>query len=165
MARTPEQVETDLSNQITQNFAPTNVDTSTGTVLNDVFIQPEASQISSLETTLDTVSSNQSIQNPEALSPDVLNGLAANVGLSRFNGTPSSGVLRFIKFTTPSQIFPIAAGVQAATNVTNGSDARAFATLSASQLTPTSPPDPITGAAAYVDVGAEALVSGSSGNV
>lgn len=165
MAKTLEQITSEIIGFIVRNFAPRIIDTRVGTVVRDTFVAPEASQFSDAFSEIDTVSKNQSIINPDGISEITMDGLGENVGVSRLAGTPSSGILRLIKYVSPTSPITIVAGTRAATDVTNSSESRVFRTLSMVQLTPTSPPDPETGAEAYVDVAATALVGGAAGNV
>lgn len=165
MAKTVDQVVSDLITLITQNFTAGTIDTRIGTVMRDAIIYPIASQISDLWSGLDTVSANQTIAVPANLDTATMDGLAANYGLSRKSGTPSSGVVRLYKFVTPTTTITIPSGTRVATQSTNSTSQIVFKTLASVQLTPLSPADPITGSAAYVDVGIQAVLAGSGGNV
>jgi uncharacterized phage protein gp47/JayE len=164
MAKTADQVVSELITLIGQNFARL-VDTRVGTVLRDAILYPISSQISDLFSGLDTVAANQTIQVPDNLDDPTMDGLAANYGISRFSGSPAFGVARLFKVVLPTTTITIPSGTRVATLSTNSSDARVFKTLASVQLTPLSPADPVTGADAYVDVGVQAIVNGTTGNV
>lgn len=164
MAQTLAQIITDLSNLILNNFAPVLADTRVGTVMYDAVISPVANEVLSLEQSIDTVTLNQSIDNASSMTGTAMDSLAANFGVTRFSGLPSVGFERFVKFATPTGTIPIPAGSIVATQQTNSSPSSTFVTLSASSLLPSSPPDPITGAAAYVDILVQAQAVGSAGN-
>lgn len=165
MAQTLDQIITDISNQILANFAPVLADTRVGTVMYEAIINPMANEVLSLEQSIDTVTLNQSIDNAAAMTGPAMDALAANFGVTRFFGLPSVGYERFVKFASPTSTVPIPAGSIVATQQTNSSPASTFVTLSAASLLPSSPPDPISGAAAYVDILVQAQAVGSSGNV
>lgn len=165
MAKTLDQVTDEIIDLIVSNFSPRLIDTRVGTVLRDTIISPFATQVKDIFDTIDQVAKDQSIIAPDDISETAMNGLAENFGLSRYAGSPASGIVRFTKVVLPTSTISVPAGTHVATGSTNDIDSIVFRTLSTVQLTPFSPADPISGAQAYVDVGVTAELSGSVGNV
>ena len=165
MARTLNQIITEIAGFITANFAPVLVDTRLATPMYQAVINPLATEVQQLEQGIDTITLNQSVLNAASMSTPAMDALAANFGVTRFGGLAAVGYVRFVKRVSPLSTIPIPGGTVLATQQTNSSPARTYVSLSSTSLTPTSPPDPITGAAAYVDVFVQAQTTGSAGNV
>lgn len=165
MAKTLEQITTELTTAIKSAFATNPVDTRVGTVTNDTIITPNAAQFFAIDQAVAAVGAGQSIQSPESIDAATMDGLASNVGISRFSGSPSVGVVRLGKIVAPLAPFAIPAGTIVGTTSVNSAQTLTFKTLASVQITPSSLPDPITGAAASVDVSAFATFNGSAGNV
>lgn len=165
MPKTLAQITGELITAVVDNFAPQLIDTRTGTVVKEALINPPAAQFKESFDTLDTITLNQSVANSASMTTDALEKLGANVGVAIQPGTKASGFVRFVKFVSPLANIDIPAGTSVSTQITNASSIITFTSLSAVQLTPTSPADPITGAQAYVDVFVQADVAGVGGNV
>jgi uncharacterized phage protein gp47/JayE len=165
MAKTLDQITTELIGFVVANVAPRLIDTRIGTIIRDVFISPTSSEFFTAFSNIDQVAVNQSIISPGSISNDTMDGLADNFGVSRFSGSPSIGLVRFYKATTPTSTINIPTGTRVATTPTNDTGAYTFTTLSSVQLSPASPPDPITGSAAYAEVAVQAATNGTIGNV
>lgn len=165
MAKTLEQITSELTTAIKSAFSTNPVDTRVGTFMNTAVITPSATQFFDLDSSIATVGSDQSIQSPENLDAATMNGLAANVGIKRFTGSPSVGIVRFGKIAAPASPITILAGSRVGNTSADTSATLIYTTLASVQITPTSPPDPITGAAASVDVAAVATFNGGVGDV
>jgi uncharacterized phage protein gp47/JayE len=165
MAKSFDDIVSDLIDNIKSAFSPVLIDTRIGSVIRDAIIGPTASEVEQLSLGIDDVSNNQSVLNASNMTNTNMESLAANYGVTRKSGTRATGVVRFVKFAVPTGIIEIPAGTKVATRETNQFSQRIFRTLSAVQLTPTSPADPVTGAAASVDVSVQSDDVGVTGNV
>lgn len=165
MAKTLAQITDEIVQAIISNFAPRQIDTRVGTVVKEALVNPVAAQLKTQSDAVDTIALNQSVSNASSMTTQAMDDLAENTGVQRFIGLASTGTVRFVKFVAPLSDIEIPAGTRVATGATNSSSIIIFKTLSAVTMTPTSPSDPVTGAAASVDVLVQAEVSGSAGNV
>lgn len=102
MALTAEQVKNNLINQILYNF-PT-AETNTGSVLRDIFVDPESVQIANLSEEIDNVQSLSTfVKNAENISEEDLDAIGENYGVTRDLGQFANGIITFRTTVRPSQ--------------------------------------------------------------
>ena len=132
MALTAEQVKNNLVNQVLQNF-PT-ADVETGSVLRDVFIDPQSVQIAALSEELDYISYlNTFVQNADKISEEDLDDIGATYGVVRSNGNTATGSITFQALTLPTENIQIGAddgsgGISVKTLLTEGGNSYEFTT-------------------------------------
>ena len=132
MALTAEQVKNSLVNQILQNF-PT-ADVETGSVLRDVMIDPQSTQIAALSEELDYLSYlNTFVQNADKISEEDLDEIGANYNVVRSDGNTATGTITFQAISLPSEDIQIGAddgsgGVSVKTLMTEGGNSYEFTT-------------------------------------
>ena len=102
MALTAEQVKNNLINQILYNF-PT-AETNTGSVLRDIFVDPQSVQISNLSEEIDDVKNLSTfVKNAEYISEEDLDAIGENYGVTRDLGQFANGIITFQTTVRPSQ--------------------------------------------------------------
>lgn len=102
MALTKEEVKNNLINQILNKF-PT-ADVETGSVIRDVMVDPQSTQIEALSNEIDYVSYlNTFVQNAENISEEDLDAQGANYGVNRNLGNLSNGTITFRATVRPTQ--------------------------------------------------------------
>lgn len=132
MALSAEQVKNNLVNQILQNF-PT-ADVETGSVLRDVFVDPQSVQIAALSEELDYLSYlNTFVQNADKISEEDLDEIGATYGVARSDGDIATGSITFQSLTRPTQDIQIGAddgsgGISVKTLMTEGGNSYEFTT-------------------------------------
>lgn len=160
MAKTFDQVISEMISVVNNNLG--NQDTRTGTVLREGFLAPVATELSDAYSNIDQVEANQNIAAPDAISTAAMDSLAANFGVTRSTGTPSSGVVWFQRFQAP--VYPITIPSNTKISVAGSGSSLSFSTLGSATLSALSPQDPVTGAY-YVAVPVRCDIPGSVGNV
>ena len=101
------------------------LDTSEGTVLNDIMVGAPAQQIANLYTDLDTISSAQAL---DTASDSAMDKLGANYGLVRKDARSAVGSVTFFANSAPTANIPIPAGTVVATTATSANPAIQFTT-------------------------------------
>lgn len=102
MALTKEEVKNNLINQILDKF-PT-ADVETGSVIRDVMVDPQSTQIEALSNEIDYVSYlNTFVQNAENISEEDLDAQGANYNVNRNLGNLSNGTITFRATVRPTQ--------------------------------------------------------------
>lgn len=165
MAKTLSQIAGEMISAVISNFSPKLIDTRSGTVVKEAFVNPAAAQFKDAYDGLDTIVLNQSIANSASMTTRALERLGANVGVTIQKGAKSTGFVRFVKFAAPTSNISIPTGTHMTTRLTNNSGTIGFTSLATVTMAPTSPGDPITGAESYVDVFVIADDVGLAGNV
>lgn len=132
MALSAEQVKNNLVNQILQNFPTAEVDT--GSVLRDVFVDPQSVQIAALSEELDYISYlNTFVQNADKISEEDLDEIGATYNVARSSGDIATGSITFQSLTKPTQDIQIGAddgsgGISVKTLMTEGGNSYEFTT-------------------------------------
>lgn len=102
MALTKEEVKNNLINQILSKF-PT-ADVETGSVIRDIMVDPQSTQIEALSNEIDYVSNlNTFVKNAENISEEDLDEIGANYNVSRNLGNLSNGTITFRATVRPTQ--------------------------------------------------------------
>ena len=132
MALSVEQVKNSLVNQILQNFPTAEVDT--GSVLRDVFVDPQSVQIAALSEEIDYVYYlNTFVQNADKITEEDLDEIGATYGVARNGGDIATGSITFQSLTRPTQDIQIGAndgsgGISVKTLMTEGGNSYEFTT-------------------------------------
>jgi len=132
MALSAEQVKNNLVNQILQNFPTAEVDT--GSVLRDVFVDPQSVQIAALSEEIDYVHYlNTFVQNADKISEEDLDEIGATYNVARSSGDIATGSITFQSLTKPTQDIQIGAddgsgGISVKTLITEGGNSYEFTT-------------------------------------
>jgi hypothetical protein len=134
------------------------INTNSGTVVNDVVVSTVANQLSAQNGTDPSVYSNlQYVQNLQAfvvnaatILPADMDNIAANYGMTRNPGTQATGfiTLRIRSYTTSSPIITVPSGTTVSTLSTSSAPAVSFATTATITFTPSSAPsyyNPVSG--------------------
>ena len=101
MALTADQVKNNLVTQILQNFPTAEVDT--GSVLRDIFVDPQSVQIAALSEELDYISYLSTfVQNASLISEEDLDEIGATYGVVRSDGNVATGSITFRALTRPT---------------------------------------------------------------
>jgi uncharacterized phage protein gp47/JayE len=107
------------------------LDTSEGTIINDIVINAPSQEISKIYTELDITSQSQSLLN----APDsALDGLGSNLGLIRKSARQARGYVRFFSFTAPVSDITIAAGTVVSTVPTSNNLSQRFLTTTTATM-------------------------------
>lgn len=102
MALTKEEVKNNLINQILDKF-PT-ADVETGSVIRDIMVDPQSTQIEALSNEIDYVSNlNTFVKNAENISEEDLDEIGATYNVSRNLGNLSNGTITFRATVRPTQ--------------------------------------------------------------
>ena len=101
------------------------LDTSEGTILNDVVISAPSQEIAKLHNELDLTSQSQNIFIAPAAA---LEGLGGNLGLVRRSARQAKGYVKFFSFTLPTFDINIAAGTVVSTVPTSSNTSQRFIT-------------------------------------
>lgn len=168
MSLTADQVKNNLVTQILQNFPTAEVDT--GSVLRDIFVDPQSVQIAALSEELDYISYlNTFVQNANLISEDDLDEIGATYGVVRNSGSTATGSITFRSLTRPTQNIQIGAddgsgGISVRTLMTEGGNSYEFVTTQTVYMTRHAPYNSDTG---YYEVTApiKASTSGSEYNL
>ena len=104
------------------------LDTSEGTILNDVVISAPSQELTLLYQNVDTVAAEQSI---ETATDDGLARLAGNFGLTRKAARKARGTVNFFVNNSPTSDINIPAGTVVATSQSSNTNAVQFATVRA----------------------------------
>ena len=108
MSLSAEEVKNNLVVQILQNF-PT-ADTETGSVLRDVFVDPQSVQIAALSEENDYNSYLTTfVQNAENITEEDLDEIGATYGVVRSDGNKATGSITFQSTTRPTSNIQIGA--------------------------------------------------------
>ena len=132
MALTAEQVKNNLVNQIVQNF-PT-ADVETGSVLRDIFIDPQSTQIAALSEEIDYISYLSTfVQNADKISEEDLDEIGATYDVVRSKGDTATGTITFQATSRPTENIRIGAedgsgGISVKTLLTEGGNSYEFTT-------------------------------------
>lgn len=132
MALSAEQVKNNLINQVLQNFPTADLDT--GSVLRDVFIDPQSVQIAALSEEIDYIYYlNTFVQNADKISEEDLDEIGATYGIARSDGNTATGSITFQSLTRPTQDIQIGAddgsgGISVKTLMTEGGNSYEFTT-------------------------------------
>ena len=132
MSLSAEEVKNNLVVQILQNF-PT-ADTETGSVLRDVFVDPQSVQIAALSEENDYNSYLTTfVQNAEKISEEDLDEIGATYGIVRSDGNKATGSITFQSTTRPTSNIQIGAddgsgGISVKTLLTEGGNSYTFTT-------------------------------------
>jgi len=134
------------------------INTNTGTVVNDVVVSTVANQLSAEDGTSPSVYSSiayvQDVQafvnNAATIVPTDLDNIALNYGLTRLPGTQSTGIITFRirNYTTSSAIVTVPSGTVVSTLATSQSPAVSFATTATVTFSPSLAPsyyNPVSG--------------------
>lgn len=161
-SKTKEQIAQDLITEIQTNVP--DADTTIGTVLRDVSVDPVAATLELAYTEQDTIRYSNSINYISSQTDDQVDNLAANWGLVRLAATYSYGTITFRSITQPSTSIRIGnivgtGGVIVSTQKNTDGSYYSYQTTSTVYLEPTTPYNPSTG---YYEVTAP-IVSISSG--
>lgn len=139
MALTIEQIKNNLVDQILQNFPTADIDT--GSVLRDVFVDPESVQIANLSEQLDYISYLSTfVQNAAYISEADMNEIGSTFGVARNGGNTAVGSVTFRSVTRPSQNIQIGAddgsgGISVKTLMSEGGNSYEFTTTQTVYLT------------------------------
>jgi uncharacterized phage protein gp47/JayE len=101
------------------------LDTSEGTILNDVVINAPSQELAKLYNELDLTSQSQNIFTAPAAA---LEGLGSNLGLVRRSARQAKGYVKFFSFTLPTFDINIAAGTVVSTVPTSSNTSQRFIT-------------------------------------
>ena len=134
------------------------INTNTGTVVNDVVVSTVANQLSAENGTSPSVYSSiayvQDVQafvnNASTIAPTDLDAIGANYGLTRLPGTQATGIITFRirNYTTSSAIVTVPSGTVVSTLATSQSPAVSFATTATVTFSPSLAPSyysPVSG--------------------
>lgn len=134
------------------------INTNTGTVVNDVVVSTVANQLSAENGTDTSVYSSinytQEVQafvtNAAVIAPADLDAIGNNYGMTRLPGTAATGIatFRIRSYTTSSPIITVAAGTVISTLSTSSSPAVSFATTATITFSPALAPsyfNPVSG--------------------
>ena len=168
MALTADQVKNNLVTQILQNFPTAEVDT--GSVLRDIFVDPQSVQIASLSEELDYISYLSTfVQNASLISEEDLDEIGATYNVARSYGVAATGSITFRSLTKPTQNIQIGAddgsgGISVKTLMTEGGNSYEFVTTETVYMTTSANYNSQTG---FYEVTApiKASTSGSEYNV
>ena len=168
MALTADQVKNNLVTQILQNFPTAEVDT--GSVLRDIFVDPQSVQIAALSEELDYISYLSTfVQNASLISEEDLDEIGATYGVVRNDGNIATGSITFRALTRPSENIQIGAddgsgGISVKTLLTEGGNSYEFVTTQTVYMTTSATYNENTG---YYEVTApiKASTSGSDYNL
>lgn len=139
MALSAEQIKNNLIDQILQNFPTAEVDT--GSVLRDVFVDPQSIQIAALSEELDYISYLSTfVQNSDYISESDMDEIGSTYGVARNSGNVAVGSVTFRAVTRPAQNIQIGAddgsgGVSVKTLMSEGGNSYEFVTTQTVYLT------------------------------
>lgn len=139
MALSAEQIKNNLILQILQNFPTAEVDT--GSVLRDVFVDPQSIQIAALSEELDYISYlNTFVQNASLISEQDLDEIGATYGVTRSSGSNAIGSVTFRSVTRPNENIQIGAddgsgGIIVSTLMSEGGNSYTFVTTKTVYMT------------------------------
>lgn len=103
------------------------IDTSEGTILNDILINAPSQEIAKLYNEIDITSKSQVLS---TASDSALDGLGENLGLVRKSARQAKGHITFFTFNTPTIDITIPAGTVVSTVPTSNNVSQRFITLS-----------------------------------
>lgn len=134
------------------------INTNTGTVVNDVVVSTVANQLAAEDGTSPSIYSainyTQEVQafvnNAAAILPADLDAIGVNYGMTRLPGTAATGIatFRIRSYTTSSPIVTVTAGTVVSTLSTSSSPAVSFATTATITFSPSLAPsyfNPVSG--------------------
>lgn len=132
MALTAEQVKNNLVTQIIQNFPTADVDN--GSVLRDIFVDPQSIQIAALSEEIDYISYlNTFVQNADKILEEDLDEIGETYGVARSYGNTATGSITFQALSLPAENIQIGAddgsgGISVKTLLTEGGNSYEFTT-------------------------------------
>ena len=139
MALSADQIKNNIVTQILQNFPTAEVDT--GSVLRDIFVDPQSVQIAALSEELDYISYLSTfVQNASLISEEDLDEIGATYNVVRSDGNYAVGSVTFRALTRPSQNIQIGAddgsgGISVKTLMTEGGNSYEFVTTETVYMT------------------------------